>query len=216
MSCYLWAHARAPTSTQQYKEPAEGSSSRLWERKQGFQWLNLLKQAGANPFYSRNTKASHRKHIKPTLGKPCKLCSLSCLEITGEGRRQDTQTKPPAPELRTGTHEVKVLAVVTQQLASSALVQASLYPMLFLPYQCLLTGAWPRPLHPDPGHPAASQLASSGEYIFLWTQRTQLPKITPFNFRTSASSKAREKENVRCYEYFLSAALLMTIFKTNE
>lgn len=175
-----------------------------------FWLLNSLQQAGANRFFSRNTKASHRKHTKPTLGKLCKLCSLSYLEITGEGRWKDTQIKPPAPELR----ELRPMRLKFWPWSHSSQQAQPLCKPEFIHHALStipMSSNWSlaRATSSGPQQPSGkSTLASSGECTVLWTQRTQLPKITPFN------SEGQRQENVSCHEHFLSAALPMSISKT--
>lgn len=134
---YQRAHYGAPTSMQMHAEPTDLSSRGAWERKQEF--LNSLIQVRANQFYSKNTKASHRKQTTPALGKPCNLGSLNCSDTAVEGRWQkNIQIKPAAPELRElRPMRLLVLAKVTQQIDSKlSPVQASgLCLMLFPPYQ---------------------------------------------------------------------------------
>lgn len=82
-------------------------------------------------------------------------------------------------------HEVKVLAEVTQQLASSALVQAWVYPPCSFYHTNVF---W---LESGQGHvirtPGTQPQVNLPAQLSLLSFRTQLPKITPFN------SKARDK-----------------------
>lgn len=133
-----------------HEEPTDLSGSRAWERKQdSLTHENKLGRTSSSPRRQKpvTEEQRHQHGVNPGF-----LSSLSCWGITVGGKRQqNTRSKPPAPELK--PMMLLVLAKVTQPLCL----------MLLPPYQCLLAGAWPRPLHPDPSHPVASQvqLASS-------------------------------------------------------
>lgn len=165
----------APTTTQMHKEPTELSSSGAWDRKQEFWLLNSLKQAR----WTSSTPAIQKpvtKKQNQVWVNPCHLCS-SAVWITLAGRWQKTEIKPPAPELRE-LRPTRLLVLVTQQLDSKLGPCASLWACTpcFFHHTSIF---W---LEFGQGHvirtPATqcqvSKLASSGESIFLWTQRNQL------------------------------------------
>lgn len=166
-----------PTTTQMHKESTELSSSGAWERKQEFRLLNSLKQARWTSSTPAIQKPVTKKQTKPSLGKPLSPLLLSCYGSHWQGGGKKTEIKPPAPELRQ-LRPMRLLVLVTQQLDSKLGPCASLWactPCFFHHTNIF----W---LESGQGHvirtPATqcqvSKLASSGESVFLRTQRNQL------------------------------------------
>lgn len=169
-----------------HEEPTYLSSSETWKRKQEF--FNSLKQARANQFYSKNTKPVTENKRYQHWVNPCNLGSLRCLDITVEGRWQkNTQIKPPAPEQRElRPMRLLIRAKVTQQLDSKlSPVQASGACASCSSTIPMSSGHFIRT--PATQRQVKYNWPAQGEFIFLWTQMNQLPKIIPLN------SKVRDK-----------------------
>lgn len=198
-----------PKSSQKYKEPTEGSSSRTWEKKREFRLLNSLKQAGQNQFYSRTTKASHRKHTRPTLGKPvyALLSAIWRSQGKGGGRAHSPSVLPRAQSRGPWGYASGHGHTAVSKLST---VQAGVYtPCSFYHTNVF----W---LESGQGHfiqtPATQQqvnLPAQGS-VFSFGPRG-------LNFLKSHHSAVKlETRECPCYEHLPSVPLSMTMLKINK